>query len=83
MSRMRNPNLTDTVTKASIETISATGYRVDIAADGHGTYAVTASGLWYAVRTSTSWWSSWRSRSESTLRMADEQTQVSYRRFAV
>ena len=23
----------------------------------------------------------WRSRSESTLRMADEQTQVSYRRF--
>lgn len=42
MSRMRNPNRMDTVTKAGIETISATGYRLDIAADGHGTYAVTA-----------------------------------------
>ena len=34
----------DTVTKVLVETIDDTGYRVDIAADGYGTYTVTAVG---------------------------------------
>ena len=43
MSRMRNPNLMDTVTKASIETISVTGYQVDITGDDDGRYVVSAA----------------------------------------
>ena len=42
MLRVRRASVIDIVTKVLVETSSKAGYRIDVAADGHGRYLVTA-----------------------------------------